>query len=51
MIGEVLCILMIEAQEKGISLTMEDSPLCPQAFLGDAGRIKQVVTNICGQRH
>lgn len=41
-------LLSTKAQEKGVEVSMRYNPSLPRVFEGDAGRIRQVVTNIIG---
>jgi signal transduction histidine kinase/ActR/RegA family two-component response regulator len=45
-IEEVAEMLQPKAEENGIELIVQYSPNLPRMFLGDAGRIRQVVTNL-----
>src|SRR6266853_3076132 len=45
---EVAEMLTSEAKEKGIDLLLEYPASIPRRFQGDAGRIRQVVTNLVG---
>ena len=45
---EVNEMLAPRAQDKLLDLVLEYSPLVPRHFVGDAGRIRQVVTNLVG---
>ena len=45
-IEEVAEMLQPKAEENGIELIVQYSPSLPRLFLGDAGRIRQVVTNL-----
>jgi signal transduction histidine kinase/CheY-like chemotaxis protein/HPt (histidine-containing phosphotransfer) domain-containing protein len=36
------------ADQKGLELTLEIAPTVPDALIGDAGRLRQVVTNLVG---
>lgn len=49
----VLCEDLIEllspvAYEKGIALYLRYMPECPRRFIGDGGRIRQILTNLIG---
>jgi signal transduction histidine kinase/CheY-like chemotaxis protein len=48
LIEDVLEILAPKADEKGIELILEYPPHLPECFCGDAGRIRQVITNLIG---
>jgi signal transduction histidine kinase/ActR/RegA family two-component response regulator len=45
-IEEVAEMLRPKAEENGIALIVQYSPNLPRRFLGDAGRVRQVVTNL-----
>jgi signal transduction histidine kinase/CheY-like chemotaxis protein len=45
-IEEVAEMLQPKAEENGIELIVQYSPNLPRLFLGDSGRIRQVVTNL-----
>jgi signal transduction histidine kinase/DNA-binding NarL/FixJ family response regulator len=47
-IAEVVEILTVRAQEKGIWLRFECATQVPEAVLTDAGRVRQIVTNLIG---
>jgi PAS domain S-box-containing protein len=47
-IGEVVEILTVRAQEKGIWLRFECATPVPETVLTDAGRVRQIVTNLVG---
>lgn len=47
-INDVMGLLLPKAQEKGLELVIHYPPKLPRAFIGDAGRIRQVVTNLIG---
>ena len=47
-IAEVVEILTVRAQEKGISLRFECATQVPEAVLTDPGRVRQIVTNLIG---
>jgi PAS domain S-box-containing protein len=46
LIEEVAEMLAARAEEKGIDLVVQYPPGIPHHFIGDAGRIRQVVTNL-----
>jgi signal transduction histidine kinase/DNA-binding response OmpR family regulator len=48
LIEEVAELLEPKAEDSGVDLIVEYSPGLPRHFLGDAGRIRQVVTNLVG---
>jgi len=45
---EVAEMLASKAEENGIDLVVQYPPAIPRRFIGDAGRIRQVVTNLAG---
>ena len=47
-IDGVARLLMPAAQEKGIALRVDYPPELPRSFIGDAGRIRQILTNLVG---
>jgi len=47
-IEEVIEMLAPRAEEKNLNLALQYPPALPSRFLGDAGRIRQVVTNLAG---
>ena len=47
-IEEVAEILASRAEDKGLDLVVHYPPALPRRFLGDAGRIRQVITNLVG---
>lgn len=47
-IEEVTALLNLSVQEKGLELLMRYDPALGMDFLGDAGRIRQIVTNLVG---
>jgi PAS domain S-box-containing protein len=44
-VDEMLCT---KAEERGLDLVLEYAPELPRHFVGDAGRIRQVLTNLVG---
>jgi signal transduction histidine kinase/DNA-binding response OmpR family regulator len=48
LIEEVAEMLEPRAEENGLDLVLQYSPGLPRHFLGDAGRIRQVLTNLVG---
>lgn len=40
--------ITLQAQEKGLSLSLEVSPELPRAFFGDSGRLSQILINLLG---
>lgn len=47
-IGEVTELLAVEAQQKGVELIFAPSPQLPPTLVGDAGKLRQVFTNLIG---
>ncbi len=47
-IHEVVVLLQPTAREKGIDLLVDCDLFTPSSFLGDAGRVRQVLTNLVG---
>ncbi|MGR3762272.1 response regulator (plasmid) [Roseobacteraceae bacterium NS-SX3] len=45
---DVVTLLAPEAAAKGVELTLRYDPELPEVYEGDAGRVRQVVTNIVG---
>jgi signal transduction histidine kinase/CheY-like chemotaxis protein len=45
---DVIEMLEPKAEDKGIDLILQYSPEVPRHFVGDAGRIRQVITNLVG---
>lgn len=45
---DVATLVSANAREKGIEVVLRYSPELPRVFLGDAGRIRQIVTNLVG---
>jgi PAS domain S-box-containing protein len=43
-----LKMLALRADEKGLELLCDISPGAPEAVLGDAGRLRQIITNLIG---
>ncbi len=50
-VGETLKALALRAQEKGLELVYSMLPEVPDRLHGDPGRLRQVLTNLVGQRH
>ena len=47
-LDETLRTLAIRAHRKGLELTADVSPEVPDALIGDAGRLRQVIVNLVG---
>jgi len=47
-IEDVIALLSLNVQEKGIELMLRYEPSLGAHFIGDAGRIRQIVTNLLG---
>jgi PAS domain S-box-containing protein len=47
-IGDVIDILQVKAHEKRIALAMQLDGLLPEQIQGDAGRLRQILTNLIG---
>ena len=47
-VEDVIALLSLNIQEKGIELMLRYEPSLGARFIGDAGRIRQVVTNLLG---
>lgn len=47
-ISDVTSILSMKAQEKGLELIINYPTSMPSGFVGDAGRLRQVLTNLVG---
>ncbi len=47
-IGDVVALLALRAQAKGVDLMVRYRPDLPTRFVGDIGRIRQIVTNLVG---
>ncbi|NVK13753.1 MAG: response regulator [Rhodobacteraceae bacterium] len=47
-VEDVVTLLSPKAAEKGVEITMRYDPALPEVFEGDAGRIRQVITNVAG---
>ena len=45
-LGETMMALSFRAHEKGLELVYEVQPEVPEAFLGDPGRIRQILVNL-----
>ncbi|MEM9286288.1 MAG: response regulator, partial [Pseudomonadota bacterium] len=47
-IEDVMCIVASSAEEKGLELIVRYDPALPEGYIGDGGRIRQVITNLVG---
>jgi signal transduction histidine kinase/DNA-binding response OmpR family regulator len=47
-INDVMSLLVANAQDKGIELIISYPPDLPHHFIGDAGRVRQILTNLVG---
>ncbi len=47
-VTDVAALLMMAAAEKDVELSVNIAPNLPKLFIGDAGRLRQVITNIMG---
>ena len=47
-INDVTALLITKAQEKDLELVINYPPKLPQHFIGDGGRIRQILTNLIG---
>ncbi|MEA3366250.1 MAG: ATP-binding protein, partial [Candidatus Hydrogenedentes bacterium] len=47
-ITEVVELLTARAEEKGLALIMRYAPNAPRRLVGDAGRVRQILTNLIG---
>ncbi|MGB6230114.1 MAG: response regulator [Litorimonas sp.] len=47
-VNDVTALLATNAQEKGLELIINYAPDLPVNFIGDAGRIRQILTNLVG---
>jgi PAS domain S-box-containing protein len=45
---DVIELLALSAQQKGLRLTLDLPPACPTLVQGDPGRLRQVLTNLIG---
>lgn len=48
MVGEVIDLLIVRAQEKNIELQVHYAPGLPQYIVSDAGRLRQIMFNLIG---
>ncbi len=47
-IEDVMCIVANSAEEKNLELIVRYDPSLPEGYIGDGGRIRQVITNLVG---
>ena len=47
-IEDVAALVSARAHEKGLELIVRAQPGLPESFVGDAGRIRQIITNLVG---
>jgi len=47
-VSDVVSLLSKSAQEKGIELIIDYPPNLPSRFIGDSGRVRQILTNLVG---
>ncbi len=47
-INDIAALLSSKAQEKGLELIVNYSTTLPRSFIGDGGRIRQILTNLIG---
>lgn len=47
-ISDVTSLLVAKAQEKGLELVINYPAVMPSRFIGDGGRLRQVITNLVG---
>ncbi|MEM6913003.1 MAG: ATP-binding protein, partial [Pseudomonadota bacterium] len=47
-IEDVMSIVAASAEEKGLELVVRFAPALPEGYIGDGGRIRQVITNLVG---
>jgi two-component system sensor histidine kinase/response regulator len=47
-VQDVARLLSIQAHAKGLEITVQVDPALPQWLLGDPGRVRQVLMNLCG---
>ena len=48
LIAETLRPMMVRAEEKGIELLSDVEPKIPNGFIGDPGRLRQIIINLIG---
>src|SRR6202051_970074 len=48
LLSETMKPLSFRAHQRGLALNYQIQPNCPKAFLGDPGRIRQVLINLVG---
>ncbi len=47
-IEDVVALLAVTAEEKGVDLIFNMQPDLPQTYIGDVGRLRQIITNLFG---
>lgn len=47
-IDDVAALMALKAQQKGVEMTVRYQPGLAQAVIGDAGRLRQILTNLVG---
>lgn len=45
---DIVTLLATKASERGVEITLRYDPDLPKVFVGDVGRLRQVITNIAG---
>lgn len=48
LVEETVSILSVKAREKGLTLETDISAIAGKGFIGDPTRLKQILTNLCG---
>ncbi len=48
LIGDVAMIAGMQAQAKNLAFEMDTDPNFPEMYLGDPGKIRQILSNLCG---
>lgn len=44
---DIAQVFIIRTWEKGLDFSLEYDPVCPRTFIGDPGKIRQVLFNLC----